>query len=103
MIGLRPVDQAEPVVEAMVGRGGSLALTGGHAEVPLPEVSSAVAVFPEQLRDGRFALEEMHFVSRFVDDGVDSGAIMVAACQESGTRGRAGGSSRVEIGEAHAL
>ena len=68
--GARTVDEAEPVIEAMIGGGGFL--------------------------------EEVHPVKTFVEAGVDSGAMVVAAREKSGTRWGAGRGSRVEVGEAHA-
>ncbi len=98
----RAVDDAEPVVEAMIGRGGILAILNGHAEVPLAKVSRGVTVFLEHFGDGCFARQEVHPVKAFVEDGIDSGAMVVAAREKSGSRGRAGRGSRVKVGEAHA-
>ena len=70
--------------------------------MPLAEVGGGIAVFLEHLRDGRFALQEMHLVKSFGDDGINSGAIVVAARKEGGAGGGATRGSRVEIGETHA-
>jgi len=48
-------------------------------------------------------LQQMHPVKAFGDDGVDSGAAVLAAYQEGGARRGATRGTRVEIGEAHAL
>jgi len=53
--GSGAVNEAEPVVESMVGGGGVVAAVNRHAEVPFAEVGGGVAVVPEQFRDGRFA------------------------------------------------
>ena len=70
--------------------------------MPLAKVSGGVAVFLEHFGDGRFALQQMHLVKPFGDDGIDSGAIVVAAREKSGARRGTGRGSGVEIGEAHA-
>jgi hypothetical protein len=44
----------------------------------------------------------MHSVTLFTEDGIDSGADVVAARKEGGTRRRTDRRSRVKIGEAHA-
>ena len=44
----------------------------------------------------------MHLVKAFGDDGVDSGATVVAAREKGGARRGAGCGARVEVGEAHA-
>ena len=41
--GARAVDEAEPVVEAMIGGGGVIAIVYRHTEVPFAKVSGAVA------------------------------------------------------------
>ena len=97
----RAVDEAEPIVEAMIGGGGVVAIVYGHTEVPLAEVGGGVAVFLEHFGDGRFALQQVHLVKPFGDDGIDSSAIVVAARKEGGSRRGTGRSARVEIGEAH--
>ena len=43
----------------------------------------------------------MHLVKPFGDDGINSGAIVVAAGKEGGARRGTTRGSRVEIGEAH--
>jgi hypothetical protein len=45
----------------------------------------------------------MHLVKAFGDDGVDSGATVVAAREKGGAGGRTTRGSRVKVGEAHAL
>ena len=100
--GARAIDDAEPVVEAMIGGSRIFAILDGHTEVPLSEVSGGVTVFLEHFGDGRFALQEMHAVKALVEDGVDTGARIEATCEISSARGRACRSPRVEIGEAHA-
>ena len=69
--------------------------------MPLAEVGGGIAVFLEHLRDGRFALQEMHLVKPFGDDGIDSGAIVVATRKEGGARRGTTRRSGMEIGEAH--
>ncbi len=71
--------------------------------MPLAEVGGGIAVFLEHLRDGRFALQEMHLVKPFGDDGIDSGAIVVATRKEGGARRGTTRRSGMEIGEAHTL
>ena len=70
--------------------------------MPLAEVGGGVAVFLEHFGDGRFALQEMHLVKAFGDDGIDSGTIVMAARKEGGARRRTGRRSGVKISEAHA-
>jgi len=43
----------------------------------------------------------MHLVKPFGDDGINSGAIVMAAGKEGGARRGTGRRSRVEISEAH--
>ena len=69
--------------------------------MPLAEVGGGIAVFLEHLRDGRFAFQEMHLVKPFGDDGINSGAIVMAAGKEGGARRGTSRRSRVEISEAH--
>ena len=61
----------------------------GHHGVPAPgatcEVGGAVAVL-WRFGDGRFALQKVHLVQAFGDDGMTP-AIVVAARKESGARG----------------
>ena len=71
--------------------------------MPLAEVGGGVAVFLEHFGDGRFAFQQMHLVKPFGDDGINSGAIVMAAGKEGGARRGTGRRSRVEIGEVHAL
>jgi len=71
--------------------------------VPLAEVGGGVAVFLEHFGDGRFALQQMHLVKPFGDDGIDSGADVVAAGEKGGARRGADRRSGMEIGEAHAF
>ena len=101
--GVRAVDEAEPVVEAMIAGAGIVAIVDGHAEMPLAEVRGGVAVLLEHLRDGRFALQKVHLVKTLGDDGIDSGTIVVAARKEGGARRGAARRSRVKICETHAL
>ena len=70
--------------------------------MPLAEVGGGVAVFLEHFGDGRFALQEMHLVKAFGDDGIDSGTIVMAARKEGGARRGTTRGARVEIGETHA-
>ena len=70
--------------------------------MPLPTVSGGIAVFLEHFSDGRFALQEMHLVQAFGDDGINTCAIVVAARKEGGSRRGTTRRSRMEIGEAHA-
>ncbi len=70
--------------------------------MPLAEVGGGVAIFLEHFGDGRFALQEMHLVKPFGDDGIDSGSIVVAARKEGGARRGTTWRSGMEIGEAHA-
>ncbi len=98
----RAVDDAEPVVKAVIGRSGVFAILDGHAEVPLAKVSGGVTVFFEHFGDGRFALLEMHPVKTFVEDRVDSGATVLASRQKGSPRRGTGRGARVEVGEAHA-
>ena len=65
-------------------------------------MGGGVAVFLEHFGDGRFALQQMHLVKPFGDDGIDSGAIVMAARKEGGARGGTTRGARVKIGEAHA-
>ena len=85
--GARAVDEAEPVVEAMFGRRGVLAIVYRHTEMPLAEVGGGVAVFLEHFGDGRFARQQMHLVQTFGDDGINSGPIVMAAREEGGAEG----------------
>ena len=95
----RAVDDAEPVVEAMIVRGRIIAILDGHAEVPFAKVCGGVTVCFEHFGDRRFALQEVHQVKTLVNDRVDSGAMVVTPCQKV-ARG-AGRSSRVKVGETH--
>ena len=70
--------------------------------MPLAEVGGGIAVFLEHFGDGRFALQQMHLVQTFGDDGIDSGAIVVAARKEGGARRGTTRGARVKIGETHA-
>ena len=102
--GISPIDQAEPVVKAMFGGSGIvLATVGGHAEVPLAEVSGGVAFVFQDFGERRFAPKQMHSVTLFTKDGIDSGADVVAASEEGGTGRRADRRPGMEVGEAHAL
>ena len=68
----------------------------------LAEVGGGVAVFLEHFGERRFALQEMHLVKPFGDDGINSGAIVVATRKEGGARRGTTRRARVKIGEAHA-
>ena len=100
--GTRTVNEAEPVVEAMFGRGGVVAIVYRHTEVPLPKVSGGIAVFLKHFGDGRFAFQQMHLVKPFGDDRINSGAIVVAARKEGGARGGTTRRSRVKVGKTNA-
>ena len=78
----RAVDDAEPVVESMIGGSGIIAILDRHAEVPLAKVSSGIAVFLEHFGDGGFALQEVHPVKTLVKHRVDSGAMVIGAPSE---------------------
>ena len=52
VVGMCAVDEAEPVVEAVFGGGGVLAIVGGHAEMPFAEVSRGRSPRPGGLRRG---------------------------------------------------
>ena len=82
---MSPIDQAEPVVESMIGRGGIIAPVNRHAEVPLAKVSGGVAFAFQDFGECRFTPKEMHFVTLFTEDGIDSGADVVAAGEKGGT------------------
>ena len=97
------IDQAEPVVESMIGRGGIAAPINRHAEMPLAKVSGTEAFAVQALGECRFTPKEMHFVTLFTEDRIDSGADVVAAGEKGGTRRRAYRRSGMEVGEAHAL
>ena len=99
--GARAVDEPEPIVETMIGRGGVVAIVYRHTQVPLAEVGGGVAVFLKHFGDGRFAPQQMHLVKPFGDDGINSGAIVVAAREKGGARRGTGRRSGVEISEAH--
>ena len=83
--GMSPIDQAEPVVETMIGRGGIIAPVDRHAEVPLAKVSSGVAFVFQDFGESRFTPQQMHSVTLFTEDGIDSGADVVAAGEEGGS------------------
>ena len=52
----RAVDDAEPIVKAMIGGCRIIAILDRHAEMPLAKVSSGIAVFLEHFGDRLFAL-----------------------------------------------
>ena len=97
------IDQAEPVVESMIGRGGIAAPVNRHAEMPLAKVSGTVAFTFQDFGERRFTPKEMHFVTLFTEDGIDSGADVVTASEKSGTGRRADRCPGMEISEAHAF
>ncbi len=97
------IDQAEPVVESMIGRGGIAAPVNRHAEMPLAKVSGAEAFAFQDLGECRFTPKEMHFVTLFTEDGIDSGADVVTASEKSGTGRRADRRPGVEVGEPYAF
>jgi len=99
--GMSPIDQAEPVVEAMFGRRGVVAIVYRHTEMPFAKVSGAVAFVFQDFGERRFALQEMHSVTLFTDDGIDSGTDVVATGEEGGTGRGADRRSGMEVGEAH--
>jgi hypothetical protein len=66
-------------------------------------VSGAVAFVFQDFGERRFTPKQMHSVTLFTEDGIDSGADMVAAGEEGGARRGADWRSGMEIGEAHAL
>lgn len=103
LTGMSSIDQAEPVVEAMFGRGGVVAIVYRHTEMPFTKVSGAVAFVFQDFGKRRFALQEMHSVTLFTKDGIDSGADVVAASEEGGTGRRADRRPGMEVGEAHAF
>ena len=82
---ISPIDQAEPVVEAMFGRRGVVAIVYRHPEMPFTKVSGTVALVLQDFGESRFAPKEMHSVTLFIEDGIDSGANVVAAGEECGT------------------
>ncbi len=86
----------------MIGGRGIIAILDRHAEVPLAKVSGRIAVFLEYFGDRRFTFQKVHSVKALVEDGVDSGADMVAASEETGARRGTGRGSRVKVGETHA-
>ena len=100
--GMSPIDQAEPVVEAMFGRGGVVAIVYRHTEMPFAKVSGAVAFVFQDFGDGRFTPKQMHSVTLFTEDGIDSGPDVVAAGEKGGARRGADRRSGMEVGEAHA-
>ena len=65
-------------------------------------MSGGIAVFLKQFSDGRFALQEMHLVQAFGDDGINTCAIVVAGRKEGGAGGGTTRRSRVKVGETHA-
>ena len=87
----------------MIRRGGIIAPINRHAEVPLAKVSGAKAFTFQDLGECRFAPKEMHFVTLFTEDGIDSGADVVTASEKSGTGRRADRRPGVEVSEAHAF
>ena len=101
--GMSPIDQTEPVVEAMFGRGGVVAIVYRHTEMPFTKVSGGVAFVFQDFGERRFAPKQMHSVTLFTEDGIDSGADVVAASEKGGTRRRADWRPGVEVGEAHAI
>ena len=70
--------------------------------MPLAEVGGSIAVFLKHFGDSRFAFQQMHLVKPFGDDGINSGAIVVAARKEGGARRGTTRGSRVKVGETHA-
>ena len=100
--GMSPIDQAEPVVEAMFGRGGVVAIVYRHTEMPFTKVSGAVAFVFQDFGERGFTAKQMHSVTLFIEDGIDSGADVVATGEEGGARGGADRSPGMEVGEAHA-
>ena len=86
----------------MIGGGGIIAILDRHAEVPLAKVSSGIAVFLEHFGNRRFTLQKVHSVKALVEDGVDSGAMVIAPRQKTGARGGTGRGSRVKVCETHA-
>ena len=83
--GVSPIDQAEPVVEAMIGRGRIVAPADGHAEVPLAKMRRGVAFVFQNFGESYFTPKQMHSVTLFTEDGIDSGADVVTAGQEGGS------------------
>ena len=98
----RAVDDAKPVVESMIGGCRIIAILDRHSEVPLAKVSGGIAVLFEHFGNRSFTLQKVHSVKTLVEDGVDSGADVVAASEETGARRGTGRSSRVKVGETHA-
>ena len=87
----------------MFGRGGVVAIVYRHTEMPLTKVSGAVAFVFQDFGERRFTPKQMHSVTLFTEDGIDSGADVIAAGEKSGARRGADRRSGMEIGEAHAL
>ena len=100
--GMRAVDEAEPVVKAMFGRRGVVAIVYRHTEMPFTKVSGAVALVFQDFGERRFTPKQMHSVTLFTEDGIDSGADVVAAGEEGGTRRGTDWSPRMEVGKTHA-
>ena len=100
---MSPIDQAEPVVEAMFGRRGVVAIVYRHTEMPFTKVSGAVARVLQDFGESRFAPKQMHSMTLFIEDGIDPGADVVAAGEECGTRRGTDRSPGMEVGEAHAF
>ena len=103
MVGVGAVDEAEPVFEAVLVRRRGISMVVGHTQMPFAEVSRSIACVPEDFGKGRFALEKMHLVKRFVDDGIDPCANVMAAGKKGCARGGADWGSGVEVGEAYAI
>ena len=83
--GMSPIDQAEPVIETMIGRGRISAPVDRHAQMPLAKVSRSVAFSLKYFGESRFTPQQMHSVTLFTEDGIDSSADVVAASKESGS------------------
>ncbi len=101
--GISPIDQAEPVVEAMFGRRWFVAIVYRHTEMTFTKVSGAVALVLQDFGKSRFAPKQMHSVTLFIEYGIDSGANVVAAGEKCGTRRGTDWSPGMEVGEAHAF
>ena len=69
----------------MFGRRRVVAIVYRHTEMPFTKVSGAVALVLQSFGESRFAPKQMHSVTLFIEDGIDSGANVVAAGEECGT------------------
>ena len=85
--GMSTIDEAKPIVESMISRGRMIPTVDRHAEVPFAKMSRCVAFVFQDFGESRFTAKQMHSVTLFAKDGIDSGADVITTGKEGRSRG----------------